>query len=186
MATTSDIRLGFYLVHSGEPYVVFATDFMKKAQSKGMLRTSIRNLLNGNVLKVTYRSGEQIEEADITHSKATYLYEDGTQFHFMDAKSYEQFFLPAASIGDQKDFLMENQEVDVVQFNGSPITIELPKKIVLEVIETEPAVRGDTAQGTVTKPAKMSTGAEVAVPLFVKTGDKIRINTETREYVERA
>lgn len=186
MSTTSDVKLGFYLVHDGEPYVVVSTDFMKKAQSTGMLRTTIRNMLNGKVLKITLRSGETVQAADISRGKATYLYEDETSCHFMDSKSYEQFFLSKESIGDKKDFMKENQEVDVLLYNDNPVAIDLPKKIELTVTETEPATRGDTAQGSVMKPATLETGMEIQVPLFVKKDDKIRINTETRQYVERA
>ncbi|MFC1686965.1 elongation factor P [Patescibacteria group bacterium] len=186
MATTSNVRQGFYLVYNGEPYVVVGTDFMKKAQSTGMLRTTIRNMLNGKVLKITLRSGETVEAADISRGKATYLYEDETNCHFMDSKSFEQFFLSIESIGDKKDFLKENQEVDVLLYNDNPVAIDLPKKLVLTVTETEPATRGDTAQGSVMKPATLETGMEIQVPLFVKKDDKIRINTDTRQYVERA
>lgn len=186
MANISDIRMGFYLVHDGQPYVVIKTDFIKMAQSKGIMRTTMRNLINGNVLKMTYKGGEQVEEADISRSKATFLYAEGDNLNFMDSSSYEQFFLPKAALGDQALFLTEGLEVDVLLFNDNPVSVDLPKKVVLKVTQTETGVRGDTAQGAVLKPATLETGAEIQVPLFVKLGDAIRINTETGEYVERA
>ena len=186
MATISDIRSGFYLVHNGEPYVVVDTDFIKMAQSGGIMRTTIRNLVNGNVLKVTYKGGETVEEADITRGKANFLYSDGESSHFMDSSSFEQFFMPLVALGDNVKFMTENLEVDVILFNGNAVNVELPKKVTLKVTETEPAVRGNTAQGSVFKPAKLETGTEIQVPLFVKTGDSVVINTERGEYVERA
>ncbi|MFA6908348.1 MAG: elongation factor P [Patescibacteria group bacterium] len=186
MANISDLAVGRYIVHQNEPYIVIKTDFIKMAQSKGIMRTTLRNLINANVLKLTFKGGESIELADISRSKANFLYHEGENSHFMDAATYDQFFVPQSALGDKVKFLQENLEVDVLLFNGNPVNIDLPKKVVLEVKETEPAVRGDTAQGGVMKIAKVETGATLQVPLFVKTGDKIRINTDTGEYVERA
>ncbi len=186
MASISEIRMGFYMVHQGEPYVVVKTDFIKMAQSKGIMRTTIRNLINGNVLKMTYKGADSVEEADISRGKANYLYQEGNNFYFMNSETYDQFFVSGESLAEKKNFLVENLEVDVLLFNGNPVNIELPKKVVLEVKETEPAVRGDTAQGGVMKSAKLENGSEIQVPLFVKTGEKIRINTDTGQYVERA
>jgi len=115
-----------------------------------------------------------------------YLYRDAGQFHFMDNGTYEQFSVPSSLLGDKAGFLKDGQEVDVLYYNNKPINIELPKKVELKVIETEPGVKGDTAQGSVMKPAKLETGATIPVPLFIKEGDVIRINTERGEYVERA
>lgn len=186
MPTISDIRVGFYLVHNGDPYIVVKTDFIKMAQSGGIMRTTIRNLVNGNVLKVTYKGGETIEEADISRGKATFLYSDGESCHFMDSTSYEQFFMSIAALGDKVKFMTENLAVDALLFNGNAVNIELPKKVTLKITETEPAVRGDTAQGSVMKPATLETGAVIQVPLFVKTGESIVVNTERGDYVERA
>ncbi len=174
------------MVHDGQPFVVIKTDFIKMAQSKGIMRTTMRNLITGNVLKMTYKGGETVEEADISRSKANYLYADPDNLYFMDSKSYEQFFIPILALSDKAKYLTENLEVDVLLFNENPVGIDLPKKVVLKVIQTETGVRGDTAQGAVLKPATLETGAEIQVPLFVKTGDSLRINTETGEYVERA
>ncbi|MFH1207436.1 MAG: elongation factor P [Patescibacteria group bacterium] len=186
MLSINDLRAGAYLVYQGDPFVVLKHSFIKMAQSKGIMRTTLKNLKTGKVLEETFKGQEKLEEADIRKSKANYLYRDGGQFFFMDAATYDQFFVTEAQLGDKKGYLKENTEVEVLNFNDSPITIELPKKITLKVTMTAPGVRGDTAQGAVMKPATVETGLEISVPLFIKQDEMVVVNTETGEYVGKA
>lgn len=183
MLTINDLRSGACIVYRGEPYQVVKHNFIKMAQSKGIMRTTLRNLKTGNVLEETFKGQDKLEEADIKKTKANYLYQDRDNFYFMDQQSYDQFFVTSGQLGDKKNYLKENLEVDVLNFNDNPINVELPKKVVLKVTLTAPGVRGDTAQGSVTKKATLETGVSVGVPLFVKQDEMIEINTDTGEYV---
>ena len=150
-----------------------------------MLRAKLKNLLNGSIVDFTFKGNDKIEEAQITRSKAQFTYAQGNSYNFMDSANFEQFTLSADTIGSAKDFLKEGIEVDVINSNGRPINMTLPVKMDFEIKETEPAVRGNTAQGSVTKPAIIETGAKIQVPIFIKVGDLVKINTQTGEYVER-
>jgi elongation factor P len=150
-----------------------------------ILRAKLKNLLTGALIDFTFKGNEKIEEAQMSRSKAQFLYKDDEKLHFMNMQDFEQFSLSRNQIGQSGDFLKEGIEVDVLNWNGRPINISLPIKIDLKVAKTEPAVRGNTAQGSVTKPAILETGGKVQVPIFVKVGDIIKVNTETGEYVER-
>lgn len=180
-----NIRIGSVILHQGSPYVVLTTQHVQMGRGGAVLRTKLRNVVNGKVLEETFREGDRIEEADLSRGKATFLYHDDSGSTFMDASSYDQFTLDDATLADQWKFLKEGQEVDVMRFEDKAITAELPKKVELTVKDTPPGVRGDTAQGSVMKEATLETGYVVKVPLFVKPGELIRINTETGEYVER-
>jgi elongation factor P len=182
MLSINDLRVGAYLVYNGDPYVVLKHSFIKMAQSKGIMRTTMKNLKTGRVLEETFKGQEKMEEADIKRSRANYLYQEGSQYFFMDAETYDQFFVTQEQIGDNKHYLTENLPVDVMTFNDAPIDIVLPKKVKLKVTMTDPGVRGDTAQGSVMKPATVETGYELNVPLFIKQDETIWINTETGEY----
>ncbi|MDD5110885.1 MAG: elongation factor P [Patescibacteria group bacterium] len=186
MLSINDLRAGAYLVYQGEPYVVLKHSFIKMAQSKGIMRTTLKNLKTGKVLEETFKGQEKLEEADIRKSKANYLYREGDPFFFMDEVTYDQFFVTEAQLGDKKDYLKENTEIEVLNFNDAPITIDLPKKMTLKVTMTAPGVRGDTAQGSVMKPATLETGVEISVPLFIKQDEMVIVNTETGEYVGKA
>jgi elongation factor P len=144
----------------------------------------VQNLLTGNTLEKTLRSGEKVEEADVIDTDMQFLYSDPNGYVFMDKNTYDQITMSAKAVGDQKDFLLENMDVTVTLWNGEPIALRLPNSVVMEIVYTEPAVKGDT-QSRVMKPAKLVTGAEVQVPIFVATGDKITINTESRAYIGR-
>lgn len=186
MLSINDLRAGAYLVYNGDPYVVLKHSFIKMAQSRGIMRTTLKNLKTGKVLEETFKGQEKLEEADIRKSKANYLYREGDQFFFMDSSTYDQFFVTAEQLGDKKDYLKENLEVEVLNFNDAPIGIDLPKKIELKVTMTAPGVRGDTAQGSVMKPATLETGVEINVPLFIKQDEIVVVNTETGDYVGKA
>ncbi len=150
-----------------------------------MLRAKLKNLLNGSIIDFTFKGNDKIEEARISRSKAQFTYAQDNNYNFMDLVNFDQFTLSGDSIGTSRNFLKEGVEVDVVNSNGRPINIVLPIKMDFTVKETEPAVRGNTAQGSVTKPAIIETGAKIQVPIFIKEGDRIKINTEKGEYVER-
>lgn len=181
----TDLRVGVVINHSGAPYQIISNSFMRTAQRKPVMRTKLRNLMNGNVMEKTFIAGEAFDVADVARKNCQYLYKDGSDAHFMDMETYEQFTFALDSLGDMMGYLKDGEEVVGVLYEGRPITVQLPPKVVLKVVETSPGVKGDRAQSG-TKPAKMETGVSVNVPLFINEGDSIRINTETGEYVERA
>jgi elongation factor P len=149
-----------------------------------VLRTKLRNLKTGAVLERTFQGSDKIEEAEITKTKAQYLYREEDNFFFMDGASFEQFSLPKNVLGALVDYLLENTGVTILNFNGHPINIELPIKMEMRVIEAPPGIRGNTADGG-SKQVTLETGIKVSTPLFVKEDDILRINTQTGEYVER-
>lgn len=184
MMDMNDIRVGSLVKIDGQPYVCLWSDFMRTAQRKPVRRTKLKNLISGNVLEQTYKHGDKIEEADVERSKASYLYSDDLGVHLMDNTSFEQVTVPKDMVAEQIHFMKDGVEYTVVNFEGKPITVELPKKVELKVIETSEVVRGDTT-GAVLKDATLETGYVMKVPQFIKQGDVIRINTETEEYTER-
>ncbi len=181
----TDIKLGTVINIDNSPYVVIQNSFMRTAQRKPVMRTKMRNLINGSVMEKTFISGENFEIADVERKNVQYLYKDTSEAFFMDLDTYEQFGFPLETLGDMVAYLQEGKEMTTVLFNEKPISIQLPPKVVLKVVQTNPGVRGDRAQSG-TKPAVMDTGATIQVPLFIEEGDMIRVNTETGEYVERA
>jgi elongation factor P len=185
LGALNDIKVGLVINWEGEPYVVMTANFMRMQQRKPVMQTKLKHLITGKVLEYSFKPGDRVETADLQRTKVNYLYRDGEQLHFMDNNTFEQFSLSESVLGDQLGFLKDGMEVDVMYYNDKPINIELPKKVDLKVIETEPGVRGDTASGNVMKSAKLETGTTIQVPLFVKEGDVIRINTERGEYTER-
>lgn len=182
----TDLKLGVVINWSDAPYKIVEASFMRKSQGKPNMRTKLKNLLDGRVIEQTFKSGDRVERADLSRGKASFLYVENDQCVFMDSESYDQFSLPLTQLEHEVQFMTEGLDVDVMNYNGKPVTIELPMKLTLTVTETTDAVRGDTAQGAVLKEAKVETGASIRVPAFVKNGDVIRVNTETGEYVERA
>lgn len=180
----NDIRVGTLVKINRQPYVCLWSDFMRTAQRKPVRRTKLKNLITGNILEQTFKHGDKIEEADVERSKASYLYSDETGAHFMDSTSYEQMTVPKEMVAEQLQFMKDGTEYTLINFEGKPITVELPKKIELKVTDTSDVVRGDTT-GAVLKDATLETGHVIKVPQFVKTDDVIRINTETEEYTER-
>lgn len=181
----NDIKVGTLVKIDGQPYVCLWSDFMRTAQRKPVRRTKLKNLISGNVLEQTFKHGDKIEEADVERTKASYLYSDDTGAHFMDNTSYEQVAVEKDMVAEQKPFMKDGQEYTLITFEGKPITVELPKKVELKITDTSDVVRGDTAQGAVMKDATLETGAMVRVPMFIKQGDVVRVNTETGEYAER-
>lgn len=151
-----------------------------------LVRLKMRNLLTQAVFEKTFKAAEKFKEADLHLSPATYLYSDGEGSHFLDQESFETLTLSGAITGDSLDFLIEGAALQVHMYNGNPIGLQLPPFVELEVAYTEPGVRGDTSSGSVTKPAKLETGLEIRVPLFIKQGEKVKVSTETREFGGRA
>ena len=183
MYETSDIRKGLRFEMDGDPYIVLEFQFVKPGKGTAFTRTKIRNLISGAVLDHTYKSGEKLKPADIEDREMQFLYSDG-DFHFMDNNNYEQVSLESSVVGEAVNYLTENMMIEVSFFKGRSIGLSLPNFVVLEVIETAPGEKGNTVTGA-SKPAVVSTGYSVNVPLFVNEGDQLRVDTRTGEYVER-
>ena len=183
MYETSDIRKGLRFEMDGDPFVVVEFQFVKPGKGTAFTRTKIRNMITGAVLDRTYKSGEKLKPADTEDREMQYLYNDG-DFHFMDNNNYEQVSLDINAVGDAANYLTENMLIEVGFFKGRSIGISLPNFVVLEVTETIPGEKGNTVTGA-SKPAVVSTGYSLNVPLFVNEGDQLRIDTRTGEYAER-
>lgn len=151
-----------------------------------LVRLKMRNLLTRAVFDKTFKAGDKFKEPDLVMSPASYLYSDGDGSHFMDQESFETHSLNAEMLGDAPDYLTEGLIIQIQKFNGNPIGLQLPSHVELAVTYTEPGARGDTASGNVTKPAKLETGIEIRVPLFIKEGEKVRVSTETGDFAGRA
>jgi elongation factor P len=181
---TSQFRNGLKIEIDGEPFVMTYFQHVKPGKGGAFVRTKIKNLRTGRVLDKTFRSGEKVDEAEVEDKKMQYLYQDGESFVFMDQETYDQIPFNAEQLGDARRYLKENLEVDVVFWRGKPINIELPSFIEAVVTQCDPGVKGDTASGA-TKPATIETGAVLQVPLFIKEGETIRVDTRSNAYVER-
>ena len=182
--TSSDIRKGLKLEIDGAPWVIVDFQFVKPGKGQAFNRMRIKNLLTGNTIERTYKIVETFEAADVEEITMEYLYQDGDGFNFMNQETFEQISIPESVVGDQKNFLVDNMKVQVLFYNGRPVSIDLPYFVELQITYCEPGVRGNTATGT-TKQATLSTGAQVGVPLFIDQGEWIKIDTRTGEYVER-
>jgi elongation factor P len=185
MLTISEIKIGRLIKINGEPYVVIRADHHKMGRGGAVLKTKLKNLINGNVLEKTYQGNDRAEEAETETRKANYMYKDDNQAFFMDNTNYEQFEIGLDQIGDKEKYLKEGTDVDVLYFDSRPVSIQLPIKMKFKVVSAPPGVRGNTA-GSVTKQVEIETGELINAPLFVNDGDIIIINTDTGEYVERA
>jgi len=180
----NSLKIGTTFKMDGNPYIVIKTSHLKMGRGSAVLQAKIKNLKTGATIEKNFKPADKLEEADLNKSKADYLYTENDKSYFMD-ENYEQFFIEKNLIGDQLKFLKESTSVTILFFDNNAISIELPPKVDLKVIQAPPAVRGDTAQGSVTKSVKLETGAEINAPIFIKKNDILRINTETGEYVER-
>jgi elongation factor P len=183
MYSTPDFRRGLKVEINDEPFTIVSFQHVKPGKGGAFVRTKLKNLLNGNVVDRTFRSGEKVGKPDIEEKEMQYLYTDG-DFHFMDNNTYEQTALAADLVGNAKDFLQENSLVTVLFYKGRVVNMELPTFVILEVTEAEPGLKGDTAS-SVTKPVTVETGARINVPLFINPGDRLKIDTRTGEYMER-
>jgi len=176
---------GQIIKYNGEPYQIIWSNFIRTAQRKPVIQTKMRNLITGRTMEYSFKFGEKIESADVIKNKGQFLYHDDEGAHFMNPETFENFVVPKALVEDQVGFLKEGTDALVIFFEDKPIGLDLPVKIELKVIETAPGVKGDTATGG-TKPATLETGHVVNVPLFIKEGDVIRVDTRNGAYVERA
>lgn len=169
------------------PYACLEKDISTPTARGGqtLVRVKMRNLLTGAVLDKTFKAGEKFKEPDLQTVPASYLYSDGEGSYFLDQQSFETLQLNSETVGDALEMLLEGTIVQINKYNGNPIGLELPQQVELTVSYTEPAVRGDTSSGSVTKAARLETGAEIRVPLFVKEGERVRVTTETREFAGR-
>lgn len=181
---TSDIKKGLKFLYDGEPYVCLEFQFVKPGKGQAFTRTKMRHLLTGSILERNLRSGEKIEPADAEERSFSYIYPDGEDFVFMDSNSGEQITVAGSVVGNDRDFLMDGSQCMITLYKGNPVNVDLPPHITVQIVETEPGVKGDTATN-VTKNAKIATGATVQVPLFIGEGEWVRVDTRTRAYLER-
>jgi elongation factor P len=181
---TTDIRKGLKIQIDGVPYAILEHQFVKPGKGQSFTRCRIRNLTTGNTIERTWKSGESVELADIETRKMTFSWDEGDSLVFMDTSTGEQLNVMKDKVGDEVRFVSEGLDCDVTIYNGNPIGIELPPSVVLKITESEPGIKGDTASGA-TKPARLSTGATVNVPLFIKEGEWVKVDTRTGEYLER-
>lgn len=180
----SEIKKDSAVLHQGQPWVVLKTSFSHPAQGKAVYNFKVKNLKNGNIIEITLRSGDMVEEADLERKKVQYLFKSHTGHTFMDLENYDQFELPKELISGQEHFLLEGSEYYVLFFEGSPVNLQLPAKVDLKVTFAPPGDRGDTS-GNALKDIETETGFQAKAPLFIKAGDVVRINTETGEYCEK-
>ncbi len=186
MYSTSDFRKGLKVTFKGEPYIIVEFLHVKPGKGGAFVRTKMKNLVNGRVLEETFRSGEKLEKPDLEEKNVQYLYFDPKDgYVFMDQDSYEQLHLTEEQVGDSRYCLLENMSLNISLYQGRPIGLDLPTTVNLPVVKSDPGVKGDTATGA-TKPATLSTGLVVQVPLFINEGDILKIDTRTNEYIERA
>lgn len=185
MISAGDFKNGVTIEIDGGIFVILEFQHVKPGKGAAFVRTKIKNLVTGAVVEKTFRPSEKMPKAHIDRKDMSYLYNDGELFHFMDNETYEQIAVNAEDIGDSLKFVKENELVKVLSYNGNVFGIEPPLFVELEITETEPGFKGDTATGA-TKPAIVETGASVNVPLFIDQGEKIKIDTRTGEYLGRA
>lgn len=185
MLTINDLKPGVKAIFNDQPHVVVSAEHSKQGRAGGILRAKIKNLISGATIEHTFAGAEKLEEADLQNKKAQFLYRDSDQFFFMDPTSFEQFELAKDQINEAASFLKDGEEVELMYFDGAPINIQLPIKMKFKITYTEPGFKGNTATN-VLKPATIETGAQVKVPIFIKEGDEIIVDTRTGAYVERA
>ena len=184
--STNEFKSGLKVLLEGDPCSILENEFVKPGKGQAFNRVRLRNLKTGRVWERTFKSGESIEAADVMESDMEYLYNDGEFWHFMRTDdSYEQLAASESAVGEVKNWLKEQEVCQVTLWNEAPISVTVPNFVELEVTETDPGLKGDTAQGG-TKPATLQTGAVVKVPLFINIGDVLKIDTRSGEYVSRA
>jgi elongation factor P len=184
MASTADIKNGVVLNIDGQLWSVVEFQHVKPGKGGAFVRTKLKNVLTGKVVDKTYNAGTKIDIENVDRRDFTYLYNDGDNFVFMDMADYDQINVPAATVGDAANFLLENQQVTIATNNGNPLYVDLPASVVLEITYTEPGLQGDRSSAG-TKPATVETGYEIQVPLFVEAGTKVKVDTRTGDYLGR-
>lgn len=187
MATynTNEFRAGLKVMLDGDPAAIVENEFVKPGKGQAFSRVRIRNLKTGRTIERTFKSGDTIEAADVADVEMQYLYNDDQFWHFMNPETYEQLAADKTAVGDNAKWLKEQDVCILTLWNGAPLSVEPPHTVVLKIVETDPGLKGDTSGGG-GKPATLETGAVVRVPLFVKEGEAIKVNTRTGEYISRA
>jgi elongation factor P len=182
--STNNFKNGMCIMHDGKMWIIIEFQHVKPGKGGAFVRTKLKELKSGRVVEHTFRAGEKFEDVRVETKKMQYLYNDGTSFHFMDNASYEQIELPGDIVGDGSQWLKESDEVEIMYAGGELIGVEPPMFVELEVTETDPGFKGDTVQGS-TKPATLETGAVIQVPMFVETGDVLKVDTRDGRYITR-
>ena len=184
--STNQFKNGTHIEVDGHVFRILEFQHVKPGKGQAFVRSKLRNLASGAVLDKTFRAGEKVRSIHTETRKMQYLYESGDEAVMMDMNDYEQVSLPKSAAGDALDWIQPNDEVEVLFVDGRPSEVQVPSAIEMAVVETDPGVRGDTASGGGTKPARLESGVTVQVPLFVNVGDRVRVDTRSREYVSRA
>jgi elongation factor P len=184
VATTNDLKNGIVLNLDGQLWTVTAFQHVKPGKGGAFVRTTLKHVMTGKVVDKTFNAGTKVETATVDRRAMTYLYQDGADYVFMDGETYDQLTIPGQTVGDSAKFMLENQEVVVAQHNDEALFIELPTSVELVIEHTDPGLQGDRSTGG-TKPAKLETGAEIQVPLFVTTGEKVKVDTRDGRYLGR-
>lgn len=182
--STNEFKSGLKIMLDGDPYNIVENEFVKPGKGQAFNRVKLRNLKSGRVVDRTFKSGESVEGADVMEVDMQYLYSDGEQWHFMHPDTFEQHAADANAVADAAQWLKDQDVCVVTLYNGAPLSVTAPNFVELQIVETDPGVRGDTATGG-SKPAKLETGATVKVPLFVEENEVIKIDTRSGEYVSR-
>jgi elongation factor P len=185
MYTPSDFRKGLRIIVEGQPYYVIEYQHFKMGRGKANIRTKLKHIKTGAVVEKVFSSNDSFQPPDMEFKTMQYLYENTGEFTFMDSQTFEQVSIPVDNLGDARWYLLESREYKVVFLDNEAISVDLPASVILEVVQTEPVARGDTVTN-ITKPAKLQTGLTVKVPPFVKEGDKVKVDTRSGEYLERA
>ena len=182
--STNEFRSGLKILLDGDPQTIVENEFVKPGKGQAFNRVRVRNLRTGRVLEKTFKSGDSVEAADVMDTDMQYLYTDGEFWHFMVQDTFEQYAVGQAALGDSAQWLKEQDICTVTLWNGEPLTVTPPNFVEMKIVQCDPGVRGDTAQGG-TKPATLETGAVVKVPLFVEEGETVKVDTRSGEYVSR-
>jgi len=183
--STGEIKRGITVEIDGQLYQIMEFQHIKMGRGSAQVRMKLRNVRKGDTIEKTVQAGERFQRARLDHRTVQFMYSDGTLYHFMDTKTYEQFALDERVLGDATNYLVTNMEVTLDEYQGDPIGVEMPASVIMTVADTSVGLKGDTATGA-TKPATMESGLKVNVPLFVNRGDKIKVDTRTGDYLERA
>ncbi len=186
MLSTNQFRNGNHIDVDGVIFKIVEFQHVKPGKGSAFVRTKLRRISDGNVIDRTFRAGEKFRSVRTEVRRMQFLYKDGTDAHFMDSESYEQLTIPESALADELRFMKDSDAVELLYVDDEPSGVQLPSALDLEITQTEPGLRGDTASGGQTKPAVLETGAAVQVPLFVNIGDKVRVDTRSGEYVSRA
>ncbi len=184
MISTNDFRTGLTIEIDGDVYQVVDFQHVKPGKGSAFVRSKLKNMRTGAIIDKTFNAGEKIPRARVERKEVQYLYNDGTDFHFMDMETYDQFSMSREQLGDAIKFMKENMNIQLLMFQGRSIGVELPNFVELEVVDTSPGIKGDTASGG-SKPATLETGYVVQVPFFVNVGDVLQIDTRTGHYIKR-